>query len=137
MFKRKFGIHVYDFFKIDFIDIVFLLVVPCGMQDLSFLTKDRTCTSALEGRVLTTGPPGKSLFKAEKCYSSRVKQRVTVGIYCCTRAAAGQQGLLTLAPFFTPGPVCDHSCFILTPDTRRIWSPCHGLHFLTLFDTAD
>ena len=49
------------FLKIDFTDIVFLLVVPCGMRDLSFLTKDRTCTSALEGRVLTTALPRKSL----------------------------------------------------------------------------
>ena len=49
------------FFLIDFIATVFLLVVPCGMRDLSFLTKDRTCASALEGKILTTALPRKSL----------------------------------------------------------------------------
>ena len=34
---------------------------PQGMWDLSFLTRNPTHTS-LEGKVLTTGPPGKSLI---------------------------------------------------------------------------
>ena len=33
---------------------------PLGTWDLSSRTKDWTCTPALEGKVLTTGPPGKS-----------------------------------------------------------------------------
>ena len=32
-----------------------------GMWDLSSLTRERTCTPALEGKVLATGPPGKFL----------------------------------------------------------------------------
>ena len=34
--------------------------LPCGMWDLSSLTKIKSAFPALEGRFLTTGPPGKS-----------------------------------------------------------------------------
>ena len=49
-----------------FIEFVTVLLVLClvfwsqDMWDLSYLTRNRTCTPALEGGVLTTGPPGKS-----------------------------------------------------------------------------
>ena len=50
---------------IEFVTILLLFYVlefwPRGMWDLNYLTSDQTCTpSALEGEVLTTGPPGKS-----------------------------------------------------------------------------
>ena len=34
---------------------------PGGMWNLSSLIRNRACTPALEGEVLTTAPPGKSL----------------------------------------------------------------------------
>ena len=34
--------------------------LPCGMWDLSSLTRDQTRIPSLEGGFLTTGPPGKS-----------------------------------------------------------------------------
>ena len=37
-----------------------LVFWPRGMWDLSSLTRDQTCPPALEGKVLTIGPPGKS-----------------------------------------------------------------------------
>ena len=38
-----------------------LVFWPRGTWDLRYLTRDQTHTPALEGEVLTTGPPGKSL----------------------------------------------------------------------------
>ena len=38
-----------------------ILAIPCGMWDLSYLTRDQTCTPDLEDGVLTPGSPGKSL----------------------------------------------------------------------------
>ena len=50
---------------IEFVTILLLFYVLYfwlrGVWDLSSLTRDPTCTPALEGKVLTTGPPGKSL----------------------------------------------------------------------------
>ena len=50
---------------IEFVRILFLFYVlvvwPGVMWDLSFPTRDRTLSPALEGEVLTTAPPGKSL----------------------------------------------------------------------------
>ena len=40
---------------------VFFFFWPQGMWDLSFPTRDWTLTPCIEGKVLTTGPPGKSL----------------------------------------------------------------------------
>ena len=40
----------------------FFLVMPLHMQDFSSMTRDQTRGPALEDRVLTTGPPGKSLM---------------------------------------------------------------------------
>ena len=52
-------------FLIEFVTILFLFYLlvfwPQGMWDLSSLIRDGTCTPALEGKVLTAGPPGKSL----------------------------------------------------------------------------
>ena len=39
---------------------MFWLFWPQGMWDLSLLTRDPPATPALEGEVLTIGPPGKS-----------------------------------------------------------------------------
>ena len=44
-----------EFFTILFYVLVFWLR---GMWDLSSQIRDQTCTPALEGKVLTTGPPG-------------------------------------------------------------------------------
>ena len=50
---------------IEFVTVLLLFYVSGfwqqGMWDLSFLTRDWTWTPALEGEVLTTGLPGKSL----------------------------------------------------------------------------
>ena len=49
---------------IEFVTILLLFYVsvfwPWGMWDLSSPRRDRTCMPALEDKVLTTGPPGKS-----------------------------------------------------------------------------
>ena len=37
----------------------FLVGTPCGMQDLSSLTRDQSHTSCTGSAVLTTGPAGK------------------------------------------------------------------------------
>ena len=51
---------------IEFVTILFLFYAlvfwPQCMWDLSFPTRDRTHTCALEGKVLTTAPPGKFPF---------------------------------------------------------------------------
>ena len=51
---------------IEFVTILFLFHVsvfwPGGMWDLSCLTRDEPTPTALEGKVLITGLPGKSLF---------------------------------------------------------------------------
>ena len=52
---------------IDFVTILLLFKVCLGfftrgVWDLGSLTRDGTAFQALEGTVLTTGPPGKSLF---------------------------------------------------------------------------
>ena len=66
---------VWAIFKvfIEFVTILLLFYVlgfwPRGMWDLSFPTRDGTAPPALEGDVLTTGPPGKSsqnFFMAEE-----------------------------------------------------------------------
>ena len=50
---------------IEFVTILLLFYVLVfwlwSMWDLSSLTRDQICTPALEGEVLNTGPPGKSL----------------------------------------------------------------------------
>ena len=50
---------------IEFAAILFLFYVlgfrPQSMGDLSSPTRDQTCTPVLEDKVLTAGPPGKSL----------------------------------------------------------------------------
>ena len=52
-------------FFIEFVTILLLLYVlgfwPWGIWGLTSPTRDQTCILALEGEVLTTGPPGKSL----------------------------------------------------------------------------
>ena len=50
-----------EFVTILLLFYVFLVFWPWAMWDLSSPTKGRTCTPALEGEVLTTGPPEKSL----------------------------------------------------------------------------
>ena len=53
---------------IEFITMLLLFYVlvfwPRGMWDLSSVTRDGTHTNALEGKVLTTRPPGKSCLLA-------------------------------------------------------------------------
>ena len=39
----------------------FFLASPNGMQDLSYLKRNRTCAPCIVSTVLTTEPPGKSL----------------------------------------------------------------------------
>ena len=53
--------HYFKEKTISFNGYIFFLAMPCGMQDLSSLTRDRTCTpcSGSSG-VPTTGPPGNS-----------------------------------------------------------------------------
>ena len=51
-----------------------------GMRDLNSLPEYQTLASALEGRVLTTGPPGKSQFHYLKCYGEHVGSGVLVHI---------------------------------------------------------
>ena len=58
---------MWTIFKV-FIEFVTILLLFCvlvfwlgGMWDLSSPTRDQTIPPALEGEILTTGPPGKSL----------------------------------------------------------------------------
>ena len=67
LFKKKIFLDV-DHFQvfIEFVTILLLFHVlvswPRGMWDPSSQTKVWTCTLALEGKVLTTGPPRKSPY---------------------------------------------------------------------------
>ena len=69
LFFLRFFFDVDHFFKviIEFVTILLLFYVlvlwPRGMWDLSSPTRDQTCTPPpeLEGKILTTVPPGKSL----------------------------------------------------------------------------
>ena len=49
-----------EFVTISLLFYVFVFWLQ-GMWDLNSLTRDQPRTSALKGKVLTTGPPGKSL----------------------------------------------------------------------------
>ena len=51
-----------------------------GMRDLNSLPEYQTLAPALEGRVLTTGLPGKSQFHYLKCYGEHVVSGVLVHI---------------------------------------------------------
>ena len=57
-------LHTFKKVFIKFLSILLLLYSqvfwPRSMQDLSSPTRDQTCTPALEGEFLTTGPLGKS-----------------------------------------------------------------------------
>ena len=72
-------------FKV-FTEFVTILTVLCfgfgawGMWDLSSPTRDRTCTPALGGKVLSTGPPGKSLEPWHLCWN--LKERTGQGLEC-------------------------------------------------------
>ena len=56
---------------IEFVTILLLFYVlafwPGSLLNLSSLTWDQTCTPDLEGEVLTTGQPGKSLKFSNIC----------------------------------------------------------------------
>ena len=60
-FKRFFYVgHFYSLYSISYnIASVFFVFWPRGMWDLSSPTRDWTCTPAVKGEILTTGPPGK------------------------------------------------------------------------------
>ena len=49
-------------FTLKFSLLFFFLAALRGLQDLSFLTRDGTQALSSESRVLTTEPPGNSLF---------------------------------------------------------------------------
>ena len=61
-------LYVFPFF-------FFFLATPCGMWDLSFLTKDWTLF--WKHRVLTTGLPGKS------CFSLGFSASLSLPVYLC------------------------------------------------------
>ena len=57
----------------------FFKAALCGMWDLSSPTGDRTCSSLQwECRVLTTGPPGKSLFLCLPLFPSSLPLRLSL-----------------------------------------------------------
>ena len=55
---------------------IFFLATLCSMQDPSSMTRDWPPTPALEGRVLTAGPPGKASYGSccFSCSSSYVER---------------------------------------------------------------
>ena len=73
----------YIIFKVftDFITTLFLFCVlvfwPWGMWDHSWLPGAWTCTPWLEGKVLTTGPPGKSQDPCHVCILHIHAKKVT------------------------------------------------------------
>ena len=69
-----------------FFCLFYFLAMPCGMWDPSSLTRDWTGTTAVEGRFLTTGPPGKSfpsysflflIFVVDGCLFTRVSEFIS------------------------------------------------------------
>ena len=67
IFSKFFYVDPFLKFFIRFVTIMLLIHVLVfwlwGIWDVSSLTRDRTCTPVLKGKVLTTGPsPGKSFL---------------------------------------------------------------------------
>ena len=52
---------------------------PCGLWDLSSLTRDEPESPALQGRSLTTGPPGKSPVRLFLCIDNQKADQLTPG----------------------------------------------------------
>ena len=59
-----------------------LAQLPCGMWDLSRPGVKPVCP-ALQGRVLTTGPPGKPCFGFFKACTSKIKKKKMQCIWLC------------------------------------------------------
>ena len=77
-------------FSLNFLFFFFFFCCTFGMWDLSSPTRDGTQPPALEGRVLTTGPPGKSAIiiifikKKKNCFREDSVQFSSVAQSCPT-----------------------------------------------------
>ena len=90
---------------------VFVLAVPQGMWDLSFLSSDATLAVEVEGGgVLTTGPPGKPSLLVVLTRSSLLTWVVSTfsGLFAICRSSLPSvySDLFSFAHFSTYFPYC-------------------------------
>lgn len=67
---------------------LFILAALHGMQNISSLTRDQTCTPVLEAEVLITGPPGTSC----QWLSYRLKMNQALQHHFCSHPVDPQEG---------------------------------------------